>query len=105
MLAIGRGHNEEDIFGGVRAVHISRTCANRCTRIAGQTLDTGRGVAFGRKKQFELEGEAIVLSKNQSICVFKGTKVKYSNPFEEPVEYLSVCIPAFSVQRVKREEK
>lgn len=56
------------------------------------------------KKQFELDGEAIVLSKNQSICVFKDTRVRYSNPFDEPVEYISVCVPAFSINKVNREE-
>jgi mannose-6-phosphate isomerase-like protein (cupin superfamily) len=56
------------------------------------------------KKQFEINGEKIVLNKNQSICVCKGSRIKYSNPFDEPVEYLSFCIPAFSVERLKREE-
>ncbi len=54
------------------------------------------------KKQFEINGETIVLEKNQSICVCKGSGVKYSNPFNEPVEYISFCIPAFTIERVKR---
>lgn len=57
------------------------------------------------QKQFEFEGESITLSKNESICVFKGTRVRYSNPFGEPVEYISVCLPAFSVDKVHREDK
>lgn len=55
------------------------------------------------KKQFEIDDEIITLGKNESICVSKGTRVRYSNPFDEPVEYLSFCIPAFSLRRVKRE--
>ena len=55
------------------------------------------------KKQFEINGEIIVLEKKQSICVCKGSIVKYSNPFNEPVEYISFCIPAFTIERVKRE--
>jgi len=54
------------------------------------------------KKQIEIEGEKIILSENESILVKKGTRVRYSNPFEEPVEYVSVCIPAFSIERVNR---
>ena len=57
------------------------------------------------KKQFEINGEIIVLEKNRSICVFKGTRVRYSNPFTEPVEYISVCIPAFSPEEVNRESE
>ncbi len=38
----------------------------------------------------------------QSILVFKGTKVRYSNPAEEECEYISVCTPAFTLERVKR---
>lgn len=55
------------------------------------------------KKQFEIDGEIITLGKNRSICVYKGSKVKYSNPFQEPVEYISFCIPAFSIEGVHRE--
>lgn len=56
------------------------------------------------RKQFEIGGSLIVLEQNQSICVNKGTRVRYSNPFEEPVEYISVCSPAFSPSMVHREE-
>jgi len=55
------------------------------------------------KKQLEIDDEKIVLKKGESICVKKGTRVKYSNPFEEEVEYLSFCVPAFSIDRVNRE--
>lgn len=56
------------------------------------------------RKQFEIGGSVIVLEQNQSICVNKGTRVRYSNPFGEPVEYISVCSPAFSPSMVHREE-
>lgn len=56
------------------------------------------------KKQIEINGEIIVLEKNRSICVFKGYRVRYSNPFNEPVEYISVCIPAFTLEKSHREK-
>jgi len=55
------------------------------------------------RKIIEIDDQKIQLSRNESICIKKGTRVRYSNPFEEPVEYVSVCIPAFSMDRVKRE--
>ena len=56
----------------------------------------------GRKK-FEADGDEIILTANQSICIKKGTRVRYSNPFDSPCEYISVCVPAFTIDRVKRE--
>ena len=58
---------------------------------------------FSGKKKIEVEGKTIILEKNQSICIKKGSSVRYSNPFEELCEYVSVCIPAFTLDRVKRQ--
>lgn len=55
------------------------------------------------KKQFELDNKTLVLEQNQSICVKKGTRVRYSNPFDKPVEYISVCLPAFTFEKVNRD--
>lgn len=56
------------------------------------------------KKQFEIEGETVVLEKGQSIRIEKGARVRYSNPFENPCEYMAICTPAFSMDLVNREE-
>jgi len=56
------------------------------------------------KKQFNIEGDLIVLEAGQSIKILKGTRVQYSNPFNEACEYIAVCLPAFSMDLVNREE-
>lgn len=56
------------------------------------------------KKQFIIEDEMVVLDAGQSIKIEKNTRVQYSNPFTEPCEYLAICIPAFSMDSVNREE-
>jgi len=56
------------------------------------------------RKQIEIEDEKIILNSGESILIKKGTKVRYSNPFEESVEYISICIPAFSIDKVNREK-
>ena len=56
------------------------------------------------KKQFIIEGETVILSAGQSIRIAANTRVQYSNPFEEPCEYISVCRPAFDFTKVYREE-
>jgi mannose-6-phosphate isomerase-like protein (cupin superfamily) len=60
-------------------------------------------VSKGRK-YIEVDGNAVVLQAGQSILVKKGARVRYSNPFQEPCEYWSVCLPAFSMESVNREE-
>ncbi|WP_456377799.1 cupin domain-containing protein [Lutibacter sp.] len=57
------------------------------------------------KKQISIDGDIIVLEAGQSIKISKGAKIKYSNPFDVPCEYLAVCTPAFSVGLVNREEE
>ena len=55
------------------------------------------------KKQFEIDGETVVLEAGQSILIQKGARIRYSNPFEEECEYLAICLPAFSMDMVNRE--
>lgn len=56
------------------------------------------------KKQFEIDGETVVLEAGQSILIQKGARIRYSNPFEDECEYLAICLPAFSMDLVNREE-
>ena len=56
------------------------------------------------KKQFIIDGETIVLESGQSIKINKQTRVQYSNPFDEQCEYMAICMPAFSMDLVNREE-
>lgn len=56
------------------------------------------------KKQFNIEGEIVILNAGQSIKIEKGTRIKYSNPFEVECEYLAICLPAFSMDLVNRED-
>ena len=66
-------------------------------------FDEYKLVSSGKKK-FEVDGEEIIVLAGQSILIKKGSRVRYSNPFEESCEYWSVCLPAFSMELVNREE-
>ena len=55
------------------------------------------------RKQIEIDGEIVTLKVGESLLVRKGARVRYSNPFEEEAEYWSVCVPAFSIDLVNRE--
>lgn len=56
------------------------------------------------KKQFIIEDELIVLEAGQSIKIEKNTRVQYSNPFDCECEYIAICLPAFSMDLVNRED-
>ena len=56
------------------------------------------------KKQFIIENETIILEAGQSIKILKNTRVQYSNPFDETCEYIAICLPAFSMDLVNRED-
>ncbi|QDO93863.1 cupin domain-containing protein [Formosa sediminum] len=55
------------------------------------------------KKQFIIDNEIVVLKAGESIKIEKNTRVQYSNPFENPCEYIAICTPAFSLDQVNRE--
>ena len=56
------------------------------------------------RKQFIVDGETITLEAGQSIKINRNTRVQYSNLFDEPCEYLAICMPAFSMETVNRED-
>lgn len=60
-------------------------------------------IMISGKKKIIVDDEEIILSKGESLLIKKGARVKYSNPFDESAEYWSICIPAFSIDKVNRE--
>lgn len=56
------------------------------------------------KKQFNIDGEIVILEAGQSIKIEKNVRVQYSNPFDQACEYIAICLPAFSIDLVNREE-
>jgi mannose-6-phosphate isomerase-like protein (cupin superfamily) len=46
-------------------------------------------IVFKGQKQFEIDGEKVILKAGESILIRKGTRVRYSNPFADPCEYWS----------------
>lgn len=61
-------------------------------------------IVFTGRKLIETDGEQIELKAGETILIRAGTRVRYSNPFETPCEYWSCCVPAFSIDSVRRED-
>ena len=58
----------------------------------------------GKKKIIIDEKKEIILKEGESILIKKNCRVQYANPFEEEVIYISICLPAFSMDLVNRED-
>ncbi|GAA4315456.1 cupin domain-containing protein [Nibribacter koreensis] len=56
------------------------------------------------KKQIEIDGEVIELRAGQTLLIKAGARIRYANPYDEECEYWSVCVPAFDMNTVNREE-
>ena len=52
----------------------------------------------------ETKSETIDVHSGQAIQVQKGEWVRYSTPEADGAEYVAVCLPAFSVDTVHRDE-
>ena len=62
-------------------------------------------IMISGQKKIEIDGEEVILKAGESLFINKGARIKYSNPFDEKAEYWSVCLPAFSLDLVKRESE
>ena len=51
----------------------------------------------------EIDGEKVVVRRAQSLLIRQGSRVRFSNPFDEPAKYWSICLPPFSLDSVHRE--
>jgi ethanolamine utilization protein EutQ len=52
----------------------------------------------------EFEGGVLDVSAGQAVVASKGEWIRYSTPGEEGAEYIAVCLPAFSMETVHRDE-
>lgn len=51
-----------------------------------------------------VDGERIELAAGESLLVKKNARVQYSNPYDLPAFYWSICLPPFSLASVHREK-
>ena len=68
------------------------------------TFDEVTFVFKGRKRILIDEQEEVILHAGESILIKGGTRIQYSNPFDEACHYVALCMPAFSIDEVNRED-
>jgi ethanolamine utilization protein EutQ len=52
----------------------------------------------------EHKGGSIDVHAGQAVVAHKGEWVRYSTPYADGAEYIAVCLPAFSMDTVHRDE-
>jgi mannose-6-phosphate isomerase-like protein (cupin superfamily) len=52
----------------------------------------------------EYPGGSMEVRAGQAVIAHKGEWVRYSTPEEEGAEYIAVCLPAFSMENVHRDD-
>lgn len=57
------------------------------------------------RKRVEIDGSVVELSAGESLFVPSGALVRYSNPYDEPAVYWSVCTPAFAPELAHRRDE
>jgi len=62
-------------------------------------------VVLKGKLMISTKTEEFILSEGQGIMTEKNEWVKYSTPFKGGAEYIAVCLPAFSLELVKRDQE
>ncbi|MDR3701463.1 MAG: cupin [Candidatus Sulfopaludibacter sp.] len=55
--------------------------------------------------QVESRGGSIEVHAGQAVIAHRGEWIRYSTPHEEGAEYIAVCLPAFSMAAVHRDEE
>ena len=50
------------------------------------------------------QDEEFIVTEGQAILTSKGEWVQYSSPFAGGAEYVAICLPAFAMDLVKRDE-
>lgn len=71
----------------------------------GQTPDFDEfTVVLKGTLRVEHEGGHLDVQAGQAVVAHKGEWVRYSTPGEEGAEYIAVCLPAFSLETVRRDE-
>ena len=71
----------------------------------GQTPDFDEYTVVLRGKLVVTSGnDAIEVLAGQAVVVHRGEWVQYSTPAPEGAEYVAICLPAFSMESVHRDE-
>lgn len=99
----------DEYFGHVNSGTSAVSIAHM--RSPGGWVEPGQTPAFDEytivlkgSLRVESKGGTMDVNAGQAVLTNAGEWVRYSTPGEEGAEYIAVCLPAFSMQTVHRDE-
>jgi len=109
LVPVPGGKLIEEIFGrvntGTDEFSLARMVAPPKWSEPPQTPEFGELTLVIRGRvRIDVAGETLVIEPGQALWVEPGVRVHYDNPFDEESEYYALCLPAFTPERVRREE-
>jgi len=109
LVPVPGGKLIEEIFGrvntGTDKFSLARMVAPPQWSEPPQTPEFGELTLVIRGRvRIDVGGETLVIEPGQALWVEPGVRVHYDNPFDEESEYYALCLPAFTPERVRREE-
>lgn len=54
--------------------------------------------------RIETKNDSFDINEGEAIIISKGEWIRYSSPNNDGAEYIAVCLPAFSIEKVNRDE-
>lgn len=99
----------EEYFGAVNSndqnISIARMKSPQGWEEPGQKpAFTEYTVILEGRLSVETRNGTIELSKGEAVMIGAGEWVRYSTPFKDGAEYISVCLPAFTNETVNRDK-
>jgi len=99
----------EEFFGrvnsGTAEVSIARMKSPEGWIEPGQTPEFNEyTIVLKGSLRIETRESEYIVSEGEAILTGSGEWVQYSSPFAGGAEYIAVCLPAFSLDLVKRDE-
>ena len=93
------------VNGGGREVSVARMRSPGGWEEPGQTPEFDEYTLVLRGMlRVSSEGATIDVREGQAVITRRGEWVQYSTPEEDGAEYVAICLPAFSIDTVHRDE-
>jgi quercetin dioxygenase-like cupin family protein len=110
VAAVGTPPKTIDEFAGLvntghRSVSVARMRSPSGWSEPGQRPDFEEiSVVLRGTLRVEHEGGVLEVAAGQAVAAKPGEWVRYSTPGPEGAEYVAICVPAFSLETVHRDE-
>jgi quercetin dioxygenase-like cupin family protein len=93
------------VNSGTSSVSIARMKSPKGWLEPGQTPEFDEfTIVLRGSLRVTTKGGVLDVHEGQAVIAHRGEWVQYSTPYDDGAEYIAVCVPAFSIETVHRDE-